>query len=52
MRDCMDNVVIICSIENMDLWESTGIPSPWPRPDITDLEYQKMRDASVPFFGK
>jgi carbamoyl-phosphate synthase large subunit len=33
MRDLADNVVIICSIENLDPMGSTpGIPSPWPRP--------------------
>lgn len=49
MRDCMDNVVIICSIENMDaMGVHTGDSiTVAPAQTLTDLEYQKMRDASI-----
>jgi carbamoyl-phosphate synthase large subunit len=33
MRDLKDNVVIICSIENLDPWACIpATASPWPRP--------------------
>ena len=49
MRDCMDNVVIICSIENMDpMGVHTGDSiTVAPAQTLTDQEYQKMRDASI-----
>ena len=49
MRDAMDNVVIICSIENFDpMGVHTGDSiTVAPAQTLTDKEYQKMRDASV-----
>ncbi|NLI31603.1 MAG: carbamoyl-phosphate synthase large subunit [Deltaproteobacteria bacterium] len=49
MRDTMDNVVIICSIENMDpMGVHTGDSiTVAPAQTLTDREYQKMRDASI-----
>ncbi len=49
MRDYMDNVVIICSIENMDaMGVHTGDSiTVAPAQTLTDREYQMMRDASV-----
>ena len=49
MRDCMDNVVIICSIENMDaMGVHTGDSiTVAPAQTLTDQEYQRMRDASI-----
>jgi carbamoyl-phosphate synthase large subunit len=49
MRDYMDNVVIICSIENMDpMGVHTGDSiTVAPAQTLTDQEYQKMRDASI-----
>jgi carbamoyl-phosphate synthase large subunit len=49
MRDYMDNVVIICSIENMDpMGVHTGDSiTVAPAQTLTDREYQKMRDASI-----
>ena len=49
MRDNMDNVVIICSIENMDpMGVHTGDSiTVAPAQTLTDREYQKMRDASI-----
>jgi len=49
MRDRADNVVIICSIENMDAMgvhtgESITVA---PAQTLTDVEYQKMRDAAI-----
>ena len=49
MRDRADNVVIICSIENMDpmgvhTGESITVA---PSQTLTDVEYQKMRDAAI-----
>ena len=49
MRDGKDNVVIICSIENLD---SMGVHTGdsitvAPAQTLTDKEYQKMRDASI-----
>jgi len=49
MRDKKDNVVIICSIENMDpMGIHTGDSiTVAPIQTLTDMEYQKMRDASI-----
>ncbi len=48
MRDHADNVVVICSIENFDAMgvhtgESITVA---PAQTLTDVEYQRMRDAS------
>ncbi len=49
MRDHNDNVVIICSIENMDpMGIHTGDSiTVAPAQTLTDREYQAMRDASI-----
>ncbi len=49
MRDTMDNVVIICSIENMDpMGVHTGDSiTVAPAQTLTDREYQRLRDASI-----
>jgi len=49
MRDRMDNVVIICSIENVDaMGIHTGDSiTVAPIQTLTDKEYQRMRDASI-----
>jgi len=49
MRDKMDNVVIICSIENLDpMGVHTGDSiTVAPAQTLTDREYQRMRDASI-----
>ncbi|RJP77593.1 MAG: carbamoyl-phosphate synthase large subunit [Desulfobacteraceae bacterium] len=49
MRDHNDNVVIICSIENLDpMGIHTGDSiTVAPIQTLTDREYQKMRDASI-----
>ncbi len=49
MRDRNDNVVIICSIENLDpMGVHTGDSiTVAPAQTLTDKEYQLMRDASV-----
>ncbi len=49
MRDCKDNVVIICSIENIDpMGVHTGDSiTVAPIQTLTDKEYQRMRDASI-----
>ncbi|MBI5190452.1 MAG: carbamoyl-phosphate synthase large subunit [Nitrospirae bacterium] len=49
MRDMKDNVVIICSIENLDpMGIHTGDSiTVAPAQTLTDKEYQIMRDASV-----
>ncbi|MFA4915643.1 MAG: carbamoyl-phosphate synthase large subunit [Syntrophales bacterium] len=49
MRDKADNVVIICSIENLDpmgvhTGESITVA---PAQTLTDMEYQHMRDAAI-----
>lgn len=49
MRDRADNVVIICSIENLDpmgvhTGESITVA---PAQTLTDVEYQHMRDAAI-----
>ena len=49
MRDCADNVVIVCSIENIDpMGVHTGDSiTVAPAMTLSDREYQKMRDAAV-----
>jgi carbamoyl-phosphate synthase large subunit len=49
MRDKNDNVVIICSIENVDaMGVHTGDSiTVAPAQTLTDVEYQKMRDAAI-----
>jgi carbamoyl-phosphate synthase large subunit len=49
MRDKADNVVIICSIENLDpMGVHTGDSiTVAPAQTLTDKEYQRLRDASI-----
>ena len=49
MRDCADNVVIICSIENFDaMGVHTGDSvTVAPAQTLSDKEYQILRDASL-----
>src|SRR5579859_6024135 len=49
MRDRRDNVVIVCSIENLDpMGVHTGDSiTVAPAMTLTDREYQKMRDAAI-----
>ncbi|MDH5527747.1 MAG: carbamoyl-phosphate synthase large subunit [Nitrospirota bacterium] len=49
MRDRMDNVTIICSIENLDpMGVHTGDSvTVAPAQTLTDPEYQRLRDASL-----
>jgi carbamoyl-phosphate synthase large subunit len=49
MRDRMDNVVIICSIENIDpMGIHTGDSiTVAPAQTLTDKEYQRMRNAAI-----
>ncbi len=49
MRDCADNVVIICSIENFDpMGIHTGDSiTVAPVQTLTDKEYQDLRDQSI-----
>jgi carbamoyl-phosphate synthase large subunit len=49
MRDLADNVIIICSIENMDpMGVHTGDSiTVAPAQTLTDREYQAMRDAAL-----
>jgi carbamoyl-phosphate synthase large subunit len=49
MRDGADNVVIICSIENVDpMGVHTGDSiTVAPAQTLTDVEYQAMRDAAI-----
>ncbi len=49
MRDAADNVVIVCSIENIDpMGVHTGDSITCaPIMTLTDREYQQMRDASI-----
>ncbi|WP_376088277.1 carbamoyl-phosphate synthase large subunit [Roseomonas sp. CCTCC AB2023176] len=49
VRDCADNCIIVCSIENLDpmgvhTGDSVTIA---PALTLTDKEYQRMRDASI-----
>jgi carbamoyl-phosphate synthase large subunit len=49
MRDCADNVVIVCSIENFDpMGVHTGDSiTVAPAQTLTDKEYQRMRQAAI-----
>lgn len=49
MRDHKDNVVIVCSIENLDpVGVHTGDSiTVAPQQTLTDVEYQNLRDASI-----
>ncbi|HET6203207.1 MAG TPA: carbamoyl-phosphate synthase large subunit [Planctomycetota bacterium] len=49
MRDCLDNVVVVCSIENLDpMGIHTGDSiTVAPAQTLTDREYQRMRDAAA-----
>ena len=49
MRDCADNAVIICAIENFDpMGVHTGDSiTVAPAQTLTDKEYQRMRDATL-----
>ena len=49
MRDHLDNVVIVCSIENLDpMGVHTGDSiTVAPALTLTDVEYQKLRDLSI-----
>ncbi len=49
MRDLKDNVVIVCSIENIDpMGVHTGDSvTVAPQQTLTDLQYQKLRNASL-----
>src|SRR4051812_26222108 len=49
VRDCADNCIIVCSIENLDpMGVHTGDSiTVAPAQTLTDKEYQIMRDASI-----
>ena len=49
VRDAIDNVIIVCSIENFDpMGVHTGDSiTVAPAQTLTDVEYQKMRDAAI-----
>ncbi len=49
VRDSIDNVIIICSIENVDpMGVHTGDSiTVAPAQTLSDVEYQKMRDAAI-----
>ncbi|MBC6413393.1 MAG: carbamoyl-phosphate synthase large subunit [Chromatiales bacterium] len=49
VRDCSDNCIVICSIENFDpMGVHTGDSiTVAPAQTLTDKEYQKMRNASI-----
>jgi len=49
MRDCRDNFVVICTIENLDpMGVHTGDSiTVAPAQTLTDKEYQRMRDAAA-----
>jgi carbamoyl-phosphate synthase large subunit len=49
VRDCKDNCIIVCSIENLDpMGVHTGDSiTVAPAQTLTDKEYQLMRDASI-----
>jgi len=49
VRDAADNVIIVCSIENVDpMGVHTGDSvTVAPAQTLSDVEYQKMRDASL-----
>ena len=54
VRDTVDNVIIICSIENLDpMGVHTGDSiTVAPAQTLTDKEYQRMRDASLAILRK
>jgi carbamoyl-phosphate synthase large subunit len=54
MRDSADNVVIVCSIENLDpMGVHTGDSiTIAPAQTLTDKEYQRLRDASIAIIRK
>ncbi|MDH4014081.1 MAG: carbamoyl-phosphate synthase large subunit, partial [Chromatiales bacterium] len=54
VRDCKDNCIIICSIENFDpMGVHTGDSiTVAPAQTLTDKEYQMMRDASIAVLRK
>jgi carbamoyl-phosphate synthase large subunit len=54
MRDCADNCVIVCSIENFDpMGIHTGDSiTVAPAQTLSDKEYQRMRDASLQILRK
>ncbi|MCP4003765.1 MAG: carbamoyl-phosphate synthase large subunit [bacterium] len=54
MRDAADNVVIICSIENLDpMGIHTGDSiTVAPAQTLTDKEYQRLRDAAIKIIRK
>ena len=54
MRDCADNAVIVCSIENLDpMGVHTGDSiTVAPAQTLSDKEYQRMRDASLAILRK
>jgi len=54
VRDCKDNCIIICSIENFDpMGIHTGDSiTVAPSQTLTDKEYQRMRDASIAVLRK
>ena len=54
MRDCADNAVIVCSIENFDpMGVHTGDSiTVAPAQTLTDKEYQRLRDASLAILRK
>ena len=54
MRDCRDNFVVICSIENFDpMGIHTGDSiTVAPAQTLTDKEYQRMRDAAAMVIGE
>ncbi len=54
MRDCADNAVIVCSIENFDpMGVHTGDSiTVAPAQTLTDKEYQRMRNASLAVLRK
>ncbi|HHM04531.1 MAG TPA: carbamoyl-phosphate synthase large subunit [Gammaproteobacteria bacterium] len=54
VRDCRDNCIIVCSIENLDpMGVHTGDSiTVAPAQTLTDKEYQLMRDASIAVLRK
>ncbi|MCB0329790.1 MAG: carbamoyl-phosphate synthase large subunit, partial [Bdellovibrionales bacterium] len=54
MRDCKDNVVIVCGIENLDpMGVHTGDSiTVAPIQTLTDKEYQELRNASIAIMRK
>src|ERR687895_519508 len=54
VRDCKDNCIIVCSIENLDpMGVHTGDSiTVAPAQTLTDKEYQRMRDASIAVLRK